>query len=98
VAPWGRSERLTLAQLAQVVHDGPCYTSVLPLRTLDLTTGPGVGRVLRRYSNRSDLVEQLREVAVILADGGKNVDDGECAQPRAGDLDIPKFEGCMKDV
>jgi hypothetical protein len=30
--------------------------------------------VIRRYSNRSDLLEQLRRVAVILSDGGQ--DDG----------------------
>jgi hypothetical protein len=29
---------------------------------------------MRRYSNRSDLLEQLRRVAVILSDGGR--DDG----------------------
>lgn len=31
-------------------------------------------RVIRRYSNRPDPLEQLRKVAVILSDGGQ--DDG----------------------
>jgi len=35
-------------------------------------------RVIRRYSNRSDLLEQLRNVAVILSDGGQ--DDGAGAK------------------
>jgi hypothetical protein len=32
--------------------------------------------VIRRYSNRPDLLEQLRKVAVILSDGGLDDDAG----------------------
>jgi helix-turn-helix resolvase-like protein len=32
--------------------------------------------VMRRYSNRSDLLEQLRNVVVILSDGGQDEDAG----------------------
>jgi hypothetical protein len=37
--------------------------------------------VIRRYSNRPDLLEQLRKVAVILSDDGQGVGTGAMDQP-----------------
>jgi hypothetical protein len=65
--------------------------------------------VIRRYSNRPDLLEQLRKVAVILSDGGQ--DDGagmevttECVirsrrlRDRFSPEDLRSFSGSLKLV